>query len=102
MSELHNFPKNEKLRVLISAYACEPNKGSEPGIGWNMTKQIARYHEVWIITRANNRSVIEEDLKKKPLPNVHFCYYDLPFWCGFWKKAYGGLYLYYYLWQIGI
>ena len=22
-----------RIRVLISAYACEPNKGSEPGVG---------------------------------------------------------------------
>ena len=24
-----------RIRVLISAYACEPNKGSEPGVGRN-------------------------------------------------------------------
>ena len=21
-------------KILLSAYACEPNKGSEPGVGW--------------------------------------------------------------------
>lgn len=90
------------MKVLVSAYACEPNKGSEPGMGWNWVKQISRFHEVWAITRANNREVIKEELKKKPLPNVHFCYFDLPYVLRFYKRGGRGIQLYYYLWQIGI
>lgn len=90
-----------KLKVLVSAYACEPHKGSEPGVGWNWAKQIARFHEVWVITRANNREVIESELKRKPEPNLHFVYYDVPKWLSFWKRKTRGLYLYYLLWQIG-
>lgn len=90
-------------RVLISAYACEPGKGSEPGVGWNWVRQIARFADgVWVITRANNREVIEEALKKEPLPNVHWVYFDLPRWARFWKRGQRGVHLYYYLWQIGI
>lgn len=90
-----------KLKVLVSAYACEPDKGSEPGVGWNWAKQIARFHEVWVITRANNRDSIERVLQKEPIPNLHFVYYDVPKWLSFWKKKTRGLYLYYLLWQIG-
>jgi hypothetical protein len=25
----------QRLKVLISAYACEPGKGSEPEVGWD-------------------------------------------------------------------
>jgi glycosyltransferase involved in cell wall biosynthesis len=89
------------LRVLISAYACEPNKGSEPGVGWNWVRQIARFHKVWVITRANNRDPIEKSLATKPLPNVHWIYFDLPRWARFWKKGERGLHPYYYLWQLG-
>lgn len=89
------------LRVLVSAYACEPNKGSEPGVGWNWVKQIARFHEVWVITRANNREAIERVLEEEPMPNVHWVYFDLPRWARFWKKGQRGVHLYYYLWQIG-
>jgi len=93
----------KKLKVLISAYACEPGKGSEPGVGWNWVRQIARFaDEVWVITRANNREVIEEALAREPLPNVHWVYFDLPRWARFWKKGLRGVHLYYYLWQIGI
>jgi len=89
------------LRILISAYACEPEKGSEPGVGWNWAQQMGRYHEVWVITRANNRAPIEKALAMKPLPNVHWVYFDLPRWARFWKKKQRGVHLYYYLWQIG-
>jgi glycosyltransferase involved in cell wall biosynthesis len=89
------------LRILISAYACEPEKGSEPGVGWNWAQQMGRYHEVWVITRANNRAPIEKSLAKESLPNVHWVHFDLPRWARFWKKRQRGVHLYYYLWQIG-
>ena len=94
---------NRKLKVLISAYACEPEKGSEPGVGWNWVRMISEIvEEVWIITRANNRPVIEKALAQEPMPNVHWVYFDLPRWARFWKKGQRGVHLYYYLWQIGI
>ena len=92
---------SERLTVLLSAYACEPNRGSEPGVGWNWTRQLAREHEVWVITRANNRAPIEAALAREPMPNAHFVYYDLPGWARFWKRGSFGLRPYYYLWQLG-
>jgi glycosyltransferase involved in cell wall biosynthesis len=62
---------------------------------------MGRYHEVWVITRANNQASIEKALAIKPLPNVHWVYFDLPRWARFWKKKQRGVHLYYYLWQIG-
>ena len=88
------------MKVLMSAYACEPGKGSEPGVGWHWAKQAARFHEVWVLTRANNRPVIEAELARHPDPNLHFIYIDLPRWLAFWKRGPRGLYLYYYLWQV--
>jgi len=92
----------KRLKVLLSAYACEPGRGSEPGVGWNWVRQIARFAEVWVITRANNRPAIEQALKNNPLSNVHWVYFDLPRWARFWKRGQRGVHLYYYLWQIGI
>lgn len=90
------------MKILISAYACEPNKGSEPRLGWYWVKFLSQYNEIWVITRRNNKEVIEKELSKNPLPNVNFLYYDLPRWLSFWKKGRRGYHLYYYLWQIGI
>ena len=89
------------MRVLVSAYACEPGRGSEPGIGWNWVQQIARCQEVWVLTRANNRDPIEKQLAATPLPGAHFVYYDLPRWARFWKTRQRGVHAYYCLWQIG-
>ena len=89
-----------RLRILLSAYACEPNKGSEPAVGWQSATTLAQHHEVWVITRANNRPTIERALKQSPHPNLHFVYYDLPGWMSWWKRGGRGVQLYYYLWQL--
>jgi len=90
------------MKVLVSAYACEPGKGSEPGVGWNWIVQIARFHEVWAITRSNNRRAVEMFLHGKPLGNVHWVFFDLPAWTRFWKRGQRGVYLYYCLWQAAV
>ncbi len=90
-----------RRRILLSAYACEPDSGSEPGVGWNQARQAARFNEVWVLTRRNNAESIRLELSRNPLPSVHWCYYDLPRWLYFWKKGQQGVHLYYYLWQIG-
>ncbi len=86
--------------MLLSAYACEPGKGSEPGVGWNLARHLAEHHEVWVLTRANNRPAIEAELAKTPVPSLHFVYHDLPPWARFWKRGQRGVQLYYYLWQL--
>ena len=89
------------MKILLSAYACEPNKGSEPGVGWNWALALARRgDDVHVITRSNNRESIEQ-AHIQPHSGLVFHYYDLPRWLRFWKHWYGGIYLYYLLWQIG-
>lgn len=92
----------KRLRVLISAYACEPHTGSEPGVGWNLSTQMARYHNVVVLTRKNNRPAIEKALHDNPVPGLEVSYFDFPDWARFWKRGSRGVQLYYYLWQIGI
>jgi glycosyltransferase involved in cell wall biosynthesis len=89
-----------RLRVLISAYACDPSQGSEPGIGWNIALEMARRHDVWLLTRANNRPSIEREMARAGVA-MHPVYYDLPRWAAWWKHGSRGIRLYYYLWQIG-
>src|SRR5579864_4765887 len=78
------------VRVLLSAYACEPNRGSEPGVGWGTVQALAAHHEVWALTRANNRPAIERETARTPMPSVHFVYYDLPRWARWWKHGQRG------------
>jgi glycosyltransferase involved in cell wall biosynthesis len=53
-----------------------------------------------VITRAKHKEIIEQTLGKEPMPNVHWVYYELPRWIGFWQKGKRGVHPYYYLWQI--
>lgn len=37
-------------KILISAYACSPKYGSEPGMGWNWVNQLSEHFEIWVLT----------------------------------------------------
>lgn len=91
---------DDRLRVLLVAYACEPGRGSEPGAGWNSAVSLADKCSVWVVTRANNQQSIESELSRSPVPDLHFVYYDLPAWARFWKRKQRGVQLYSYLWQV--
>jgi len=88
------------MKVLVSAYACEPERGSEPGCGWIWSHAAARSHDVWVLTRANNRSRIEPALAAAPVPRLHVVYIDAPQWLRFWKRGSVGTRVYYVLWQL--
>jgi glycosyltransferase involved in cell wall biosynthesis len=90
-----------KLKVLMSAYACEPGKGSEPEVGWQWALQMARFHDVTVLTRANNRGAIEAALValrgRQPLPE--FVYHDRALFLLDMKRHTKAVKLYYLLWQ---
>jgi glycosyltransferase involved in cell wall biosynthesis len=89
------------MKVLLSAYACEAGRGSEPGVGWNTALEIAKYYEVWVLTRPDDgRPAIEAELAQNPNPNLHFVYFTLPFVGGFWKFGSIAFVIHYYLWQV--
>lgn len=66
------------LKVLINAYACSPNMGSEPGMGWNWCINLAKYCELHIITEGEFRDQIESAVEHLPQGgNMHFYYNPL-------------------------
>lgn len=92
-------------KILVTAYAVNPYKGSEDGTGWNIISQIAKHNKVVAITRKNNRAAIEKYYKEHPFDhqeNLTFEYFDLPYWMRFWKRKSRGAMLYFYLWQFFI
>lgn len=89
------------MKILISAYACEPNKGSEQEVGWRWALDACnKYDEVVVLTRSNNRENIESELENLDVSNISFKYFDLPKWASFWKKGGRGIQLYSYLWEL--
>ena len=88
------------MKILMSAYACEPGLGSEEDLGWNTARETASSHEVWVLTRTFSRSAIEVELLHNPVPNLHFVYFEPLGWSEDWKGKQGLVQLHYYLWQI--
>jgi glycosyltransferase involved in cell wall biosynthesis len=89
-------------RILLSAYACEPGKGSESEVGWMWATELeAAGHEVWVITREANRGAIEREPKTAGRVRLNFVYYDLPRLIRKWKRGGRGVHWYYALWQWG-
>ena len=89
------------MKVLLSAYACEPNRGSEPEICWQRALHMKTYaDEVWVLTRSNNREAIEADPLGRTA-GLHFIYYDLPLWALKLKKHRWLMSIYFALWQWG-
>ena len=68
-----------------------PTRGSEPGIGWNIVREVASRHRVWAITRRKNQAAISAELQRAPLPNLRMIYFDLPKPLLVWKKGQVGI-----------
>jgi glycosyltransferase involved in cell wall biosynthesis len=90
-----------KLKIFVSAYACEPDLGSEIGVGWHWVLEMSKYFELWVLTRESNRHSIEPWIAEHPeYAGIHFLYFDLPQWARWWKKGLRGVRTYYNIWQV--
>jgi glycosyltransferase involved in cell wall biosynthesis len=89
------------LRVVLSAYACGPDAGSELGAGWNAALEMAKRHEVWVLTSTESREAIEAELRAKPIPTLHFIFLDWPHWLKWKHRARLAYEVQHYLWHIG-
>ncbi|HMD85559.1 MAG TPA: glycosyltransferase family 4 protein [Terriglobia bacterium] len=94
-----------KLRILTCAYACvleegSPVVGGEAVLGWNVIRQIGRFHQVWVLTSASNRPGIEAELQRQAQPNLTFVYIEMPRRLRPFLTFLGGIQFYAYLWQI--
>ena len=63
----------ERKKILISAYACQPDRGSEQGMGWNWVIRLAQHHDVWLLTEQGYVSAISKYLNDHPelVVNLH-------------------------------
>ena len=91
------------MKIFVIAFACEPNRTSEPGVGWNIVGELAKQHELTVLTRCNNREGIESYIAAYPdssYSKIQWEYYDLAEWFHKLKKKIPcGIQLYQELWQ---
>jgi glycosyltransferase involved in cell wall biosynthesis len=98
-----DLSQERRLRVLISAFACGPNRGSEPGTGWNWVMQAARHHDVWVLTSHESRGPIEATRQQWGHLNVQFLFWNVPGWPMRLVNPLGlAIPFYYYLWQVTV
>jgi glycosyltransferase involved in cell wall biosynthesis len=90
----------QRLKVLMSAYSCRPGQGSEPGIGWNLAKEVAAYHDVLVLTLETGRRYIESEMKANPIPGLRVAYCELPAWLGWLNRIKLTENTYYCAWQV--
>jgi glycosyltransferase involved in cell wall biosynthesis len=88
-------------KVLISAFACIPDRGSEEGNGWFYSSLVSKQgYQVWCLTRDIGKAEIERKLKQCPHPNLTFVYVDVPRWVASisqWGLV--GMHFHYIYWQ---
>lgn len=97
------FQTNIKMiSILINAYACSPNMGSEPGMAWNWCINLAKYCELHIITEGEFKEKIETVLPTLPQGKNMYFYYnpvsdEIRTMC--WNQGDWRFYKYYKEWQ---
>lgn len=85
--------------ILLSAFACLPNYGTESGNGWNWAAHLVKAgHTVHVLTRAVNQERIETYLADHPIENLAFTYVSAPPRDTAWKHRDRGVY--YIVWQM--
>lgn len=90
------------LSVLISAFACCPNRGSEFGVGWNWVTNLAKYCNVYVITEESQKMLIEEELRECKYGEHLFLYYvsiEERAWKMYHNQGDWRFYYYYNRWQ---
>ncbi len=69
------------MKILMSAFSCGPDTGSEPGIGWNWALEAARQgHTITVLTQSEFQTEIEAALAQSRVPeNIKFVFFT-PRW----------------------
>ncbi|MFT2007801.1 glycosyltransferase [Pontibacter sp. 13R65] len=88
------------MKLLLSAYACEPNRGTELGNGWNWALNTAKMgHEVWCLTTIEGKDNILAEVERLAMPNLHLIFVEVPGWVQKTFEYHLGFYIHYMYWQ---
>src|SRR6516162_8365648 len=70
------------MKLLISTYACAPNRGSDHAVGWNWTTEAHRSgHEVWSFVSPAHRDSSKCACHENPaLGGIHWVFPEVKVW----------------------
>ena len=60
------------MKLLLIAYACSPDHGSEEGVGFNFVKAVSMFSKCKVITTLENKKILE----KSSLKNVEWIFIE--------------------------
>ncbi len=94
-----------RRRVLMVAFACDPERGSEYGQGWRFAEAAAADNDVWVLTYAGQAAEARHAIATGALPGVRLAEVAHPFERA--RHAVGGVprgmlaeQVHYYVWQV--
>jgi glycosyltransferase involved in cell wall biosynthesis len=69
------------MRILLSAIACHPGRGSESGVGWKAAAALSKDHTVHVLTSKGEHEGVERALATGAYPNLSFTFFgsDAPY-----------------------
>lgn len=88
------------MKILLSAFAYAPNSGSEAGVGWRWAAELARHHDVTVVTDTTRRDLVEAE--GVLLPDRVEVVYWRPFWLRAVPLNSTTAQVLYTLWQFGL
>lgn len=70
------------MKLLISAYACAPNRGSDHAVGWNWATEAHKLgHEIWAFVSPAHRESIKRACDEIPgLEGIHWVFPEVKGW----------------------
>lgn len=95
-----NGPKSRPIRVLLSAFSCKPEAGSEGGVGWGRAIETARLFDTWVLCGEDEAAIKRWFTLNGDIPNLHFCFVPIYRFDRLMVKIPGLLYFFYRVWQL--
>lgn len=67
------------MKILLSAFACNPEQGSEPAVGWNWLKELSKENEVWVLFYDRELPALARGVGQLAQnSNIHLCPIGVP------------------------
>lgn len=83
------------MKILYSAFECNPLKGSDMYVGWSWANKMSELHDVHVLTSEHNHKDIQTYCEAHHVKAV-FHFIDVPDWV---KKIPHGYYVRYVVWN---
>lgn len=84
------------MRLLVSAFACYPGRGSEPGVGWGIANALSSNYHITLLTERSNIPSLQHEIGEKKSVRL----IGIPSSRLIRRNSIYGEWLYYLLWQI--